>query len=127
MKVEDVEIHVGTIDRQYRVIGRVKATDQAATNFSASPTLESVNSRLREAALRVGANAVIDVKYSRGMTWRSFRALTAQGTAVEVASPPQQVGPSADTMVCPRCAETIKAAALVCRYCGHEFDPAAGA
>jgi hypothetical protein len=25
----------------------------------------------------------------------------------------------------PRCAETIKAAAVVCRYCGHEFGPQA--
>lgn len=26
-----------------------------------------------------------------------------------------------DTKVCPRCAETIKKAALVCRFCQHEF------
>ncbi len=25
--------------------------------------------------------------------------------------------------VCPRCAERIKAAAMVCRHCGQEFDP----
>ncbi|SIO39906.1 Uncharacterised protein family UPF0547 [Burkholderia sp. GAS332] len=28
------------------------------------------------------------------------------------------------TKVCPRCAETVKAAAMVCRFCNHEFDPA---
>jgi len=27
-----------------------------------------------------------------------------------------------DSKVCPRCAETIKAKAVVCRYCGHEFE-----
>ncbi|MCM8736569.1 DUF6232 family protein [Azospirillum sp. A1-3] len=31
--------------------------------------------------------------------------------------------PTDDTKICPRCAETIKAAAVVCRYCNHEFSP----
>jgi hypothetical protein len=28
----------------------------------------------------------------------------------------------AETKVCPDCAETVKAAALVCRFCGHRFQ-----
>lgn len=31
----------------------------------------------------------------------------------------------ADSKACPRCAETVKAAAQICRFCGHTFDTAA--
>jgi hypothetical protein len=30
----------------------------------------------------------------------------------------------ADEKTCPKCAEQVRAAALVCRYCGHSFAPA---
>ncbi len=30
-----------------------------------------------------------------------------------------------ETKVCPDCAETVKAQAAVCRFCGHRFDGAA--
>jgi len=31
------------------------------------------------------------------------------------------VAPSAATKVCPECAETVQAAARICRFCRHEF------
>ena len=32
-----------------------------------------------------------------------------------------RAGSSSDEKTCPQCAEKIKAAALVCRFCGYEF------
>jgi hypothetical protein len=44
------------------------------------------------------------------------RLPTAQEIAVSRAA-------NEPTKKCPRCAESVKAAALVCRFCNHEFDP----
>ena len=62
MNVEEIEIHAGDIDRPYRVIGSIKAQTGAATAFSKAPTMEDVNFKLREVALKQGANAVINVQ-----------------------------------------------------------------
>ena len=44
----------------------------------------------------------------------------------EVPPPPGSMATSpgaAAEKICPACAETIKLAALKCRFCGHQFDP----
>jgi hypothetical protein len=46
----------------------------------------------------------------------------------EVAEVPEPVVPGSvpGTKACPRCAEDVKLAAQVCRFCGHEFGGASG-
>jgi len=36
--------------------------------------------------------------------------------------PPPAADSSADTKICPDCAETVKAKARKCRFCGHIFE-----
>jgi hypothetical protein len=50
-------------------------------------------------------------------------------TPAPAAPPPPPAGPTAapapggsETKTCPMCAEDVKAAAVLCRFCGHRFD-----
>lgn len=107
-----IEIHVGEPNRPYKVLGEVSGKVQAATNFSKTPTIEDANFKIQEAAAKLGANGLINVTYDRGISFTSWRALTAKGTAVLFES---------DERACPSCAETIKSAAKKCRFCGTEL------
>lgn len=61
---------------------------------------------------------------SEDLKLQQLREKAWKQTTSEKQSPGPNVVTAAsveDTKVCPRCAETIKRAALVCRFCQHEF------
>jgi rRNA maturation endonuclease Nob1 len=105
----NIEIVAGSTNRLFKSLGPIKARVGAVTIFSKTPSLEDVNFKLQEVAANMGANGVIDVTYERGISAFSWKTLTAYGEAV--------IFESEDT-VCPICAETIKSAAVKCRFCG---------
>jgi hypothetical protein len=112
LKIDDIEIHAGDADRPYKVIGPITARVSAATALSQAPTIEEANFKLRETALKSGANAIINVAYKRGVSAWSWKALTATGIAVILES---------DEIKCPYCAEQIKREAIKCKHCGEDL------
>ncbi|SEG56414.1 hypothetical protein SAMN05421819_3569 [Bryocella elongata] len=116
MNTTDIEIHTGGVDRPYKSLGEIKAKCSAGSLFSGEPTITDVNSKLQEAAMQRGANAVLYVSYDRGMSLTSYKNLWATGEAVIL---------EASDKACPLCAEMIKRAAIRCRYCGGDVSAAA--
>lgn len=81
MKLEDIEITTGPAEKPYGELGTARC------NLSSGPigkqrTFEEANAKLREIALGMGANAVVNVTYKRGPSLLSWRSLTAEGDAV---------------------------------------------
>lgn len=115
MKVTDIAIHSGSIDRQFKRCGEISVKVSKASLFSKSPTIEDANFKLQEEASKLGANAVLHVTYSRGMSLTSYEVLKASGEAVIAES---------DEVACPFCAELIKRQAKKCKHCGSDIPSA---
>ena len=77
-----VEIRSDKPNGRYREVGHVEAVCSVSTAFSRKPDIADVNARLGVSAAEHGANAVIDVRYRRGPTLRTWQELKASGTAV---------------------------------------------
>lgn len=82
-------------DLAHQVIGPVKARVTSKTVFSKERTVGEVYEKLADEAAQLGANGVIGVQYSRGISATSWKALTATGVAVVFGTlpPPQPVPP----------------------------------
>lgn len=70
-------------DKPYRVIGDIDVTVNKTTLFNADPTREMVNKEMREEAYKVGADAVVLVRYGTvGVGLMSWGSLDGKGRAV---------------------------------------------
>ena len=83
MQQQSIEIHQGSLSTPYEVLGHVKARRGAQpTPFNRRPSEQDLDVVLRKKAARLGADAVIEVTYVKGVIPSSWRGMTAYGTAV---------------------------------------------
>lgn len=77
-----VEIIYGGTDRPHRVIGDVKANKGARFVWSPYPEIAEGEEALRKKAAKMGADAVINTQFDRGISVWSWKAVKGRGTAI---------------------------------------------
>lgn len=71
------------VDRAYEAIGDISVTVHKTTIFHRDPTGEAVAERLKEEAAKLGADAVIHVRYGTvGISPVSWGSLNGKGRAI---------------------------------------------
>ena len=69
--------------RNFTVVGDMSVTVNKTTIFNKTPTRQMVNEKLRNEAFKIGADAVILVRYgSPGMSLWSYGSLNGKGRAI---------------------------------------------
>jgi hypothetical protein len=82
--VDQIQIIEGDVtDKPYKSLGDVSVTVNKVTIFNADPTRDMVNQRVRAEAAKLGADAVIQVRYGTvGMSALSWGSLDGKGRAI---------------------------------------------
>ena len=71
-------------DRKYSSLGDINVTVNKTTVFHPNPTREMVNQKLKEEAAKLGADAVIQVRYGTvGVSFMSWGSLDGKGRAIK--------------------------------------------
>lgn len=82
--VSDIRLTESDItDRKYEQLGDIAVTVNKTTVFHPDPTKELVNDKLKAEAAKLGANAVIFVRYGKGgVSFFSWGSLEGKGRAI---------------------------------------------
>ena len=112
----DVRVLTTPPTGNYRTLSEVSVKLTRWTPMERKYTREDVDQRLREKAMALGGNAIMNVRYDQ----KEHTMATAgyiEGRAMVIVD-------ESDQAVCPFCAETIKPQATRCKHCGADIPKA---
>ena len=72
----------GWPEQPWQSLGLIRVSVSKRSVFDADPTVAQVDRVLRERAMDLGADAVVDIHYTSGIGWATWGYLEARGTAV---------------------------------------------